>query len=69
VARCPRAVDEISFSVGEGELVGYIGLNDAGTPTTIKALTGILVSMWLAEPTAHPPAGVSPATAATVARR
>ena len=38
-----RAVDDISFTIGAGEAVGYIGANGAGKSTTIKALTGILV--------------------------
>jgi ABC-2 type transport system ATP-binding protein len=37
-----RAVDGISFAVGEGESVGYIGANGAGKSTTIKMITGIL---------------------------
>jgi ABC-2 type transport system ATP-binding protein len=37
-----RAVDNISFSIAEGEMVGYIGANGAGKSTTIKMLTGIL---------------------------
>jgi ABC-2 type transport system ATP-binding protein len=37
------AVDDVSFSVEPGELVGYIGVNGAGKSTTIKMLTGILV--------------------------
>ena len=36
------AVDDISFSIREGELVAYIGPNGAGKSTTIKMLTGIL---------------------------
>lgn len=36
------AVNDISFHVGEGEIVGYIGENGAGKSTTIKMLTGIL---------------------------
>ena len=36
------AVDDISFSIGEGEIVGYIGSNGAGKSTTIKMMTGIL---------------------------
>ena len=37
-----KAVDNISFTVGEGEIVGYIGPNGAGKSTTIKMLAGIL---------------------------
>lgn len=37
-----RAVDRVSFDVGAGEMVGYIGANGAGKSTTIKMLTGIL---------------------------
>lgn len=37
-----RAVDDVSFSIAKGELVGYIGANGAGKSTTIKMLTGIL---------------------------
>ena len=37
-----RAVDDVSFSLEEGELLGYIGPNGAGKSTTIKMLTGIL---------------------------
>lgn len=38
-----EAVKGISFSINEGEMVGYIGPNGAGKSTTIKMLTGILV--------------------------
>lgn len=37
-----RAVDDISFSVKKGEIVGYIGPNGAGKSTTVKMLAGIL---------------------------
>lgn len=37
------AVNDVSFSIQPGELVGYIGPNGAGKSTTIKMLTGILV--------------------------
>jgi ABC-2 type transport system ATP-binding protein len=37
------AVDDVSFALDAGELVGYIGPNGAGKSTTIKMLTGILV--------------------------
>jgi ABC-2 type transport system ATP-binding protein len=37
------AVDEITFSINPGEMVGYIGVNGAGKSTTIKLLTGVLL--------------------------
>lgn len=37
-----RAVDNISFHIEAGEIVGYIGANGAGKSTTIKLLSGIL---------------------------
>jgi len=42
-----KAVSDISFTLDQGEVVGYIGPNGAGKSTTIKMLTGIL----------HPTAG------------
>ena len=37
-----KAIDNISFSIKKGEIVGYIGPNGAGKSTTIKILSGIL---------------------------
>ena len=37
-----RAVNGVSFSVEEGEMLAFIGPNGAGKSTTIKMLTGIL---------------------------
>ena len=37
-----KAVDDISFQIKKGEIVGFIGPNGAGKSTTIKMLSGIL---------------------------
>lgn len=37
-----RAVNNISFDVKKGEIIGYIGANGAGKSTTIKMMTGVL---------------------------
>ncbi|MFZ5844935.1 MAG: ABC transporter ATP-binding protein [Patescibacteria group bacterium] len=37
-----KAVDDISFAIAEGELVGFIGPNGAGKTTTLKCLSGLL---------------------------
>lgn len=38
-----EALQEITFSIEPGEIVGYIGPNGAGKSTTIKVMSGILV--------------------------
>ncbi|MCR5837207.1 MAG: ATP-binding cassette domain-containing protein [Lachnospiraceae bacterium] len=38
-----EAVKNVSFSIEQGEIVGYLGPNGAGKSTTMKMLSGILV--------------------------
>jgi ABC-2 type transport system ATP-binding protein len=42
-----KAVDQVSFSIAPGEIVGFLGPNGAGKTTTLKMLSGLL----------HPTAG------------
>ncbi|MBA7466324.1 Linearmycin resistance ATP-binding protein LnrL [subsurface metagenome] len=46
------AVDNISFNVGRGEIVGFLGPNAAGKTTTMRILTGFLMptrgNVWVA---------------------
>ncbi len=37
-----KAVDDISLTINDGEIVGFIGPNGAGKTTTLKMITGIL---------------------------
>ncbi len=37
-----HALSDISFTIGDGEMVGYIGPNGAGKSSTIKVISGIL---------------------------
>src|SRR5450631_2566991 len=39
-----KAVDDISFSAGKGEIVGFLGPNGAGKSTTMKIITGYLLA-------------------------
>ena len=38
-----HALNDVSFTINPGEIVGYIGPNGAGKSTTIKVMSGILV--------------------------
>lgn len=37
-----RALDQISFDVAEGQVIGFLGPNGAGKTTTLRILTGFL---------------------------
>jgi len=37
-----KAVDEITFKIDQGEVVGFLGPNGAGKTTTLKMLSGLL---------------------------
>jgi len=37
-----RAVDDVSFSIEPGEIVGFLGPNGAGKTTTLKMLSGLI---------------------------
>ncbi len=39
-----KAVNDISFSINKGEIVGFLGPNGAGKSTTMKMITGYIAS-------------------------
>ena len=52
------AVDDVSFSVAEGEIFGILGPNGAGKTTTVECVTGLREPDAGSDPAARPgPAG------------
>jgi len=55
-----KAVDQVSFTLSEGEIFGFLGPNGAGKTTTIKLLNGMVtptygsMSVFGVDPTAQP---------------
>ena len=43
-----KAVDDISFTIDKGEIVGFLGPNGAGKSTTMKMITGYLPAIIMA---------------------
>src|SRR5258708_13539563 len=41
--RSTYPANQVSFSISEGELVGFLGPTGAGKPTVLKILSGLLV--------------------------
>ncbi len=39
------AIDDLNFSIEEGEVVGLLGLNGAGKSTTMRILAGVSVQV------------------------
>ena len=39
-----KAVDDVSFTVNKGEILGFLGPNGAGKSTTMNILTGFISS-------------------------
>ena len=56
-----RAIDDISFQIGEGEFVGLIGPNGCGKTTTFNCISGLLeISSGKIEVLGHDATGMRP---------
>lgn len=54
------AVDDLTFEVGRGEVVGFLGPNGAGTTTTMRLLAAFEIPASRADLLARPPEGLEP---------
>ena len=45
--RNQKALDDVSFSIKKGELVGFLGPNGAGKSTMMKIITGFLIVLLI----------------------
>ena len=64
-----KAVDDISFTVDTGEVLGFLGPNGAGKSTTMNIITGYISStVTVPEVTSRQPQEPLPLTAAKFSR-
>ena len=49
------AVDDVSFTVPQGEVLGFLGPNGAGKSTTMKMITGFIAPTGIRLSTANSP--------------
>lgn len=57
--RLVKAIENITFHIEPGEIVGFLGPNGAGKTTTMKVLTGLLYpTSGVVEVAGHVPFGI-----------